>query len=347
MLQFRNVSLSKIAIHHIGNKGLDQGLELAEELTNLQTEGLANVLLNYFLKPFGDLPAYSFHHPVELGMNESYTIIKNIFLRPTQFLKESKSLGKVLYEVSTHPKIKSGELYICYFKDLIEKEETFDGIGIFKSENLHTFLQVERLNHKANILTQEGISTEKLDKGCLILKKREEKGYQVYLLDQSNKEEAQYWKDDFLQLRAQNDEYHSTTNVLQLTKQFVLAGMPSDPNIKKTDQIEYLNRSIDYFKENEQFNIRDFEQKVFQDESLIKSYQSFGSTYVTKHDIDIASDFEVSNTALKKQARHFKTVIKLDKNFHIYIHGNRDLIEQGIDERTGRKYYKLYFDEEK
>jgi predicted transcriptional regulator len=37
--------------------------------------------------------------------------------------------------------------------------------------------------------------------------------------------------------------------------------------------------------------------------------------------------------------------IIIDKNFHIYVHGNRNLIEQGIDE-TGRKFYKIYYQEE-
>lgn len=41
-----------------------------------------------------------------------------------------------------------------------------------------------------------------------------------------------------------------------------------------------------------------------------------------------------------------KSVIKLDKNFHIYVHGRRDLIERGFDEEKGKKYYKVYFDEE-
>jgi hypothetical protein len=48
---------------------------------------------------------------------------------------------------------------------------------------------------------------------------------------------------------------------------------------------------------------------------------------------------------VKKQARVFKSVLKLDKNFHIYIHGNRELIEQGV-EKDGRKFYKIYFEKE-
>jgi hypothetical protein len=49
--------------------------------------------------------------------------------------------------------------------------------------------------------------------------------------------------------------------------------------------------------------------------------------------------------AVKKQERIFKSVLKLDKNFHIYIHGDRELIEQGMD-ADGRKFYKIYFEEE-
>jgi translation initiation factor 2A len=40
-----------------------------------------------------------------------------------------------------------------------------------------------------------------------------------------------------------------------------------------------------------------------------------------------------------------RRVKELDKNFHIYIHGDRTKIEQGVDE-NGRKFYKIYYDQE-
>ena len=55
--------------------------------------------------------------------------------------------------------------------------------------------------------------------------------------------------------------------------------------------------------------------------------------------------FAISPHAVKKQARVFKSVLKLDKNFHIYIHGDRSLIERGT-EKDGRKFYKIYYREE-
>jgi len=59
----------------------------------------------------------------------------------------------------------------------------------------------------------------------------------------------------------------------------------------------------------------------------------------------IQDQFAISESAVKKQARSLKRIIKLDKNFDILIHGTRDLIEQGIEE-DGRKYYKIYYREE-
>ena len=60
---------------------------------------------------------------------------------------------------------------------------------------------------------------------------------------------------------------------------------------------------------------------------------------------EFADSFEISDNAVRKQSKVYKSVIKLDKNFHIYVHGDRELIEQGRDP-DGRKYYKIYFNEE-
>ena len=57
-------------------------------------------------------------------------------------------------------------------------------------------------------------------------------------------------------------------------------------------------------------------------------------------------NFSISTSAVKYQSRVFKSVLKLDNNFHIYIHGDKELIEKGTD-NDGRKYYKIYYDLEK
>ena len=106
-----------------------------------------------------------------------------------------------------------------------------------------------------------------------------------------------------------------------------------------------MNRSVEYFKSNESFEKEDFEKKVFQNDELIESFRKYDSNYRQENEIDLTESFDISIPAVKKQARVFKSVLKLDKNFHIYIHGASELIEQGVDE-DGRKFYKIYYKEE-
>ena len=68
--------------------------------------------------------------------------------------------------------------------------------------------------------------------------------------------------------------------------------------------------------------------------------------YEQERDIQIEDEFAISDSAVKKQSRAFKSVIKLDKNFHIYVHGNNQYIKKGYDETTGMYYYQLFFKEE-
>ena len=95
----------------------------------------------------------------------------------------------------------------------------------------------------------------------------------------------------------------------------------------------------------DQFDKEEFEKDVFFHPNVIESFQKFDEHYRKENEVELADNFDISAQAVKQQARAFKSVLKLDKNFHIYIHGNRELIEQGIDE-SGRKYYKIYYEHE-
>ena len=74
-------------------------------------------------------------------------------------------------------------------------------------------------------------------------------------------------------------------------------------------------------------------------------FQNFNHQFQEDNEIVLEDSFEISTPAVKKQQSIFKSIIKLDKNFHIYVHGNRELIEKGV-EPDGRKFYKIYYKEE-
>jgi ribosome-binding protein aMBF1 (putative translation factor) len=132
---------------------------------------------------------------------------------------------------------------------------------------------------------------------------------------------------------------------MNVCKNFVTKHVANEFEISKTDQIAYLNKSVEYFKQNEQFSEKEFTKEVFEDKEVIRSFQEYKAGYQEENRLEIEEDFEISAPAVKKQAKVFKSVLKLDKNFHIYIHGRQDFIEKGT-EKDGRKFYKIYYSEE-
>jgi hypothetical protein len=347
MIDFGKAELSKLIIHKTGNKLMEEGVILSDETIDISRQtALRDVLKSYFLSPFREPVYYQFHHVSSLDLNELYTIASSLFDSTKGFIKKSKDIANILYEYSNHPKIKGGELYVAYFEACNINNEITDAIGIFKSENKETFLKVFEEEKSFLVNHDEGISIKKPDKACLILNTRADEGFRVCIIDGQNAgNEAQYWKDEFLKLKPVADNYFQTQNYLSLAKDFVTGRLDEDFEISKADQIDYLNRSINYFKKNEQFNERDFANDVFEHKEVINSFKKFKGDFQNEHDLDVVSEFEISANAVKRQTRIFKSVLKLDKNFHIYIHGDKELIEKGVDE-DGRKYYKIYYREE-
>jgi hypothetical protein len=338
--------LKSVVVHYVGSKNNLDRLYLSGESLDLDDEVLKR-LQDGFLYRFKTMPEhYSFHHPSSLQFNEVYSYCKRLFADPGTLVETSASIARHLYESSTHPKVKGGELYVAYLEGLPLESRMYKAIGLFKTENKALFLDVEEEERTLRLSMKEGVELSRIDKGCLIINKGEEEGYDVMIFDNQNRgEEAQYWKETFLGLTPQRNEFHHTNHFLTLAKQFITGPLEEELNIPKTEQVELLNRSIDYFRGKDAFDIEEFQTEVFANEDVINSFRSFGSRYVEANDYDIAASFDISHDAVKKQAKVFKSVVKLDKNFHIYIHGRTDLIEKGVD-TDGRKYYKIYYQEE-
>jgi hypothetical protein len=337
--------INKFIVHSIGNKNNGDGVRFSDILTDFdKIEEHIKQLLNNSFK-FEEL--YQFFFLPNLELNPVYQFVSSIFKSKESFIEQSQNAGRYLYDKSTHPQIKSGELGIIYFNDCKINNEIVDCIGIFKSENKDTILKINNKENGFELTGEKGINTNKLDKGCLIFNTRKENGFLISVVDNTNKSsEAQYWKDDFLGIKTIKNDFHQTNQFLGIAKQFVTKQLDENFEVSKADKIDFLNRSVDYFKNSETFNKQEFEKQVFGDENLIESFQKFNQTYRQENEVELADNFQISSQAVKKQSRIFKSVLKLDRNFDIYIHGDKNLIEKGI-EKDGRKYYKIYYQEEK
>ena len=345
MIDYIKCNIKSLSIHKVGNKQEDELLQISKQKVNIEDILIRELLVKYYFTPFKSQEYYSFYHDSDLKYNEVYGFASGIFDAPDSLYENSVNLAKHLYEQSTHPKIKSGEFYTVYFKDCIIDGEIVDAVGLFKSENKDTFLKVFPSGEGFEIESQQGININKLDKGCLIFNTERENGYVVAVVDNTNKgAEAQYWMDDFLHVRQRKDEYHDTQNILSLCKNFIKNELPQHFEVSKADQVNLLNKSVKFFKENDSFNMAEFTNEVIGQPEIIESFNQYKSSFQQNYDVEIADNFSISESAVKKQVRSLKSVIKLDKNFHIYIHGSRELIEQGEDKKG--KFYKVYYEEE-
>lgn len=346
MLTPSNQQIQSIAIHHIGCKSTDEGIRYSKELLSFD-ETTNEALLTYFLSHFKSEELFNLYHESNIELNEIFVYAKTIFDDPSTLYAQSIHIAKHLYEQSTHPKIKSGELYVVHFTHCMFDGESIDALGIFKSENKDTFLKVNSRSEGFNIETHSGININKLDKGCLLLNKEQEKGFLLQVVDSAAKgAEAQYWIDHFLHCKPRNDNYFQTKNALNLCKTFVAEALPAQFDISKADQVEMLNKSVKFFKENDSFEMEEFTDEVLSTPEIIDSFRSYKSFYENERDIEIDDSFSISESAVKKQSRFIKSVIKLDKNFHIYVHGDKNNIIKGYDEESGLHFYQLYFKEE-
>ena len=111
-------------------------------------------------------------------------------------------------------------------------------------------------------------------------------------------------------------------------------------------QIGLVNETVSYFKENEHFDKDDFQRQVIREPEIIEAFEDYSKSYELEHHLNNVPDFDISSQAVKNSKRFIRSVIKLDKNFHIYVHGNRERIKRGRDELTGLNYYQVFFDEE-
>lgn len=350
MIAFLEATLSRLAIHHIGNKLQNERFVLSGEPVALDDEVLGKLLMQYFASPYDKVnEIYRLYHPSDdLNLNEVYHFATAIFDDPETFQENSRQLATHLYQAQNHPKIKAGELYITYFNRVQVDGELHDAIGIFKSETKETYLKVYPQKDGFGLsYEQDAININKLDKGCLIFNTEKAEGYKVAVVDKTNSgQEAVYWKDEFLKLRIRNDAYNQTGNVLGVYKNFVTQKLGDEFELSKADKIDLLNRSMKYFKEKESFDLQEFGHEVIGNDEGIASFLNYKKSYEDEFETPIPDNFDISGAAVKKQQRVYKSVLKLDKNFHIYIHGNKDLIQKGFDDDKAMNYYKVFFREE-
>ncbi|MDR2286322.1 MAG: nucleoid-associated protein [Prevotellaceae bacterium] len=331
--------IDSLALHVVGNRMNDELLTLSKAPVNIDDE-IVSTLSSFFITPFKTDRYFTFTHQDGFKNNEVFKAVASIFDNPDNLYESSVKLAERLFDITDNTKIRGGEFYAVRFNECTVDGEETEAVGLFKSEGKETFLKIYPTSGNFILEKEEGISLRKIDKGCMIYNLERDNGFLVSISDGIRSGDEKYWCEDFLQVRLFENNYTKTQSVMKVCKEFVSEKLPEEFDLSKADQIDILNRSMNYFKSHEMFDKPEFEQEVFRQPEVIESFRDFD-----RGDIPMDMTFEIAPDAVKKQSKIFKSVLKLDKNFHIYIHGDRSMIERGED-NDGKKYYKIFYENE-
>lgn len=346
MINTEAAYIHKIAIHKIGNGARDEALVLSSSPMDIEDVEMEAALIRYFTAYYKEPKYHEFTSATdEPTLNPLYNFCTNLLADEQSLQEESVRIAKTLYEKSNHPSIKSGTLFIAFIHDILIEDEMMDAIGIIKSENKDDFFDLTESAHQLSIAMKSGFKLGKPDKACLVLNTLGDQGFRILTTDFTNQTEAQYWTNEFLDIKVSNDDYQQTTSHIQLTKTFIKDLLPHIDEMEKVDEIDVLHRSKTYFQQEESFTLDDYASKVFPSQDSQEAFASYAKEAITAKGLRTDESFDIRKDAVKKNQRVFKSVIKLDKNFHIYCHGDKSKIVKG-EEENGQKFYKIYYDNE-
>lgn len=349
MINLFNTQIESLSLHRVGNKSRQEGTSISEHTYKLSDE-MTPLIKEYFFKPFREKEEnyYQFAHEVDLEYNEMYQLATTVFDNPEIFHKASKEITVHLYNQSGHPHVKAGEVYVAYLKNLSIDNNIVDAIGIFKSEIKSDFLQFETKHADLEMILQQGISLDKLDKGCIIFNYKKEEGYKILSVDQ-NRYDARYWLEGFLSVDAFHDENFLTKKYLKFAQDFAKEVVA--PAADKKEEVMFMNRAMNHFAKNDEFEETSFLNEVLDNPDFIAEFKSFKADKGEKYSIEDVSSFPISNSAVSDARKKFKNVITLDTGMTIKLdfvnpESADKFLEKGWDEERQMYYYLSYYNKE-
>ncbi len=350
MLNLYNTHIASLSIHRVGNKSRNESIFLSQEPFKLDDE-LTPLLKEFFLKPFRDKEEnyFRFTHDADLEFHELFKMASTVFSHPESVHVQSQKIARYLFDQSMHPHIKSGEVYVAYLENVQLDNEKVEAIGIFKSEIKQDFLQFAEQGTQLEAMLQQGVNLNKLDKGCLIFNVQKEEGYKILSVD-SNRYDARYWLEHFLGVDAFEDENFYTKKYLKFCQDFARdVVLPAED---KKEEVLFMNRAVNHFAKNDDFEETSFINEVIENPELIPEFRHYKTERAPKYKIEDLTSFPIANTAVTDARKKIKNVINLDTNIQIKMdfinpESAERFVEKGWDEEKQMYYYLVYFNQER
>ncbi|SDN02168.1 hypothetical protein SAMN05518871_10373 [Psychrobacillus sp. OK028] len=333
MLEISESKLAQYVVHYVGDT-----LVFGDEAFSRPEVMLEAAFTQLAFNKIDLEQQFEFFHETDIGLNEMYTYVNSIFDQNSSFLEQSKHIATHLKSVSQHPNIKNGELFIGLFDNCLWNSEVKKALAIVKLDEKEMFLDVKNEQNKMIVNGVDGINVKKINNMAVFVDMGPDVAPAVFMKTKK-KEDVVYWQERFLKIKVADEHYHKTNLALTECKKYII----KEESYTNTEKLGFLNKTLDYFRNEEEFQVDNYIDTVFdktdsvQKDIIVQSVKPYETV--------------ISESAIAKVEKTYKRKIKLDSNIEIQVNV-RDieqvdqLIEVGYDELTHRKFYKIYFQEE-
>lgn len=345
MLHLNRAIIQQLQVHTIGKPGMQQEHVIANNLLEIHDQEKA-LLRKYFFKPLNEsVDTYEFN----LEENNSiFDAIQSYYQQTSNFIALSQTIAQHLIVASRNPNIKPGQLFVAELADVIEHDQTYKAIGIFKAEMLSNYYQVNNHSDQVTLDFLKGYGLKKLDKGCIVLYTPGEENYKVYCVDQ-NLYSATYWLSDFLNVLPQVNvaQTHSALDLIAEFSKEVIT-----PQLGKIDHFETMAKTNEYFQNKTHFEMEEFVEEVLPTPSFQEQFKNFTAQKSIDLDIEPLGDFDFAPAIAAKALKRLHKKIDLDNHIQIQLNfadeeDSKEFIQKGFDEEKQMHYYTIYYKEEK
>lgn len=113
----------------------------------------------------------------------------------------------------------------------------------------------------------------------------------------------------------------------------------------------FMNRSVNYFAKNDEFEESNFINEVIENPDLAAEFKNYKVDKAEKYSIEDVSNFPIANNAVTDARKKIKNIINLDTNIQIKLdfinpESADKFVEKGWDEEKQMYYYLVYFNKE-
>jgi hypothetical protein len=352
-LNFEGARIAGLVLAKVGNPARDEMLQTSKRVLKVDEED-QEMLTAIFLRPFKSLgmQGHRFHHHTSLNKHELNECAASILKDDAALLERGCEIATRLYSKSSHPNIKSGDLCIALIEGIEADGGKKKAICVLKSESVTPFLSISAKDGDLQLLTEQGINPEKIDKGCLVLDHFSAKGYYVLTFDRAGSE-SRFWVRDFLGVVPISDASLLSKRVAEMAVAAVAktAGASSEDGGDDSPPWEAnraANEALGYLKDHKTFSLAEFEEQALRTPEAKARFAAERRRMEEDEGVKLEEGFNISSRDVSKAKKLMKSVMKLDTGVELRLspkamEQKQSVVETGFDDERGMKFVKVYY----